>query len=422
MIKNPSHKKILNDPVHGFINVLSGDLFDVIEHPYFQRLRRIKQLGLTYFVYPGALHTRFHHTLGATHLMSQAIEVLQQKNEDISIEETLSAQYAILLHDIGHGPFSHALEHTIIKDLSHEILSSFLMDEFNTIFDGKLNTAIRIFNDEYPKKFLHQLVSSNIDVDRLDYLKRDSFFTGVSEGVISSERIIKMLKVNDGQIVVEAKGLHSVENFLISRELMYWQVYLHKTVIAAEQMLVKVLQRAKELAMSGVEVFATPAFKFFLYENIVQNDLLSSVEFSGGKKKVLEIFSLLDDYDIMTSMKVWCFHSDKILSDLSSRLVNRRLFKIQLQRQPIDEDVYGRLAEKIVNVMDIDESEVSYYLVSDKIETGKQENKNEIMIYFSDDNILPLSQASEILSKNFFMSDVTKYFICYPKEIIPKAL
>ncbi len=417
MIRNILPKKILNDPVHGFINVLSGNLFDVIEHPYFQRLRRIKQLGLTYFVYPGALHTRFHHTLGATHLMSQAIEVLQQKNEEISTNEALSAQYAILLHDIGHGPFSHALEHTIIKDLSHEILSSYLMDEFNGLFNGKLEDAIRIFNNDYPKRFLHQLVSSNMDVDRLDYLKRDSFFTGVSEGVISSERIIKMLKVNDGQIVVEAKGLHSVENFLISRELMYWQVYLHKTVIAAEQMLVKVLKRAKELAMRGEELFATPAFRFFLYENIGKDDLMTTVLFSGEKKKILEIFTLLDDYDIMTSLKVWCFHQDKILSDLSSRLVNRRLFQIQLQKTPFNKEFKNRIAEKIVESMKIETNEVSYYFVNDKIETGKQGTNNEIMIYFSHGNVLPLSQVSEILSENFFLSDAMKYFICYPKEI-----
>ena len=417
MIRNISQKKILNDPVHGFINVLSGNLFDVVEHPYFQRLRRIKQLGLTYFVYPGALHTRFHHTLGATHLMLQAIEVLQQKNEDISENEALSAQYAILLHDIGHGPFSHALEHTIIKDLSHEILSSYLMSEFNDMFNGKLEDAIRIFNDEYPKKFLHQLVSSGLDVDRLDYLKRDSFFTGVSEGVISSERIIKMLKVVDGRIVVEAKGLHSVENFLISRELMYWQVYLHKTVISAEQMLVKILLRARELAMRGEEVFATPAFKFFLYEKLGEDDLLTSVDFLGEKKKVLEIFTLLDDYDIMTSLKVWCFHQDKILSDLSLRLVNRRLFKIHLQKTPIDKDMENRIANKIVDTMKIDPKDINYYLVSDKIETGKQGAKDEIMIYSSSGDVLPLSQVSEILSKNFFMTDAVKYFTCYPKEI-----
>ena len=417
MIRNISQKKILNDPVHGFINVLSGNLFDVIEHPYFQRLRRIKQLGLTYFVYPGALHTRFHHTLGATHLMSQAIEVLRQKNEDISPNEALSAQYAILLHDIGHGPFSHALEHTIIKDLSHEILSSYLMNEFNEMFNGKLEDAIRIFNDDYPKKFLHQLVSSNMDVDRLDYLKRDSFFTGVSEGVISSERIIKMLKVVDGQIVVEAKGLHSVENFLISRELMYWQVYLHKTVLAAEQMLVRVLLRAKELAMRGEEVFATPAFKFFLYENVGKDDLLTSVDFAGEKKKVLEIFTLLDDYDIMTSLKVWCFHPDKILSDLSSRLVNRRLFKIQMQKTPINKDMESSITEKVIEYMKIEPKNVDYYFVSDKIETGKQGATNEIMIYFSSGDVLPLSQVSEILSKNFFLNDTVKYFVCYPKGI-----
>jgi len=418
MIRNILPKKILNDPVHGFINVLSGNLFDIIEHPYFQRLRRIKQLGLTYFVYPGALHTRFHHALGATHLMTQAIDVLRQKGEHVSDDEAISVQYAILLHDIGHGPFSHALEHTIIKDLSHEILSSYLMNEFNELLNGKLEDAIRIFKNQYPKKFLHQLVSSNMDVDRLDYLKRDSFFTGVSEGVISSERIIKMLKVVDGQIVVEAKGLHSVENFLISRELMYWQVYLHKTVIAAEQMLLKVLQRAKELAVRGEDVFATPAFKFFLYENIGKNDLSTFVSFAGSRKKVLEIFTLLDDYDIMTSLKVWCFHPDKILSDLSSRLVNRHLFKIQLQKTEISDLLRKDISERIVDSIKLKPGEIDYYLISDKIETGKQENKNEIMIYFSENNILPLSQVSEILSENFFMSDVTKYFVCYPKEIM----
>lgn len=410
-------KKILNDPVHGFINVLAGNLFDVIEYPYFQRLRRIKQLGLTYFVYPGALHTRFHHALGATHLMSEAIKVLQQKNEDISDEEAISAQYAILLHDIGHGPFSHALEHTIIKDLSHEILSSYLMNEFNTIYGGKLDDAIRIFNDDYPKGFLHQLVSSNMDVDRLDYLKRDSFFTGVSEGVIGSERIIKMLRVVDGNIVIEAKGLHSVENFMISRELMYWQVYLHKTVIAAEQMLVNVLMRAKELAIRGENLYASPAFKFFLYENIGREDLLTFVSFEGKKRKVLDIFTLLDDYDIMSSLKVWCFHSDKILSDLSLRLVNRRLFKIYLRKIPFEKEFNNNIAKKIMSEIKVAEEDVHYYFVNNKIETGRQNQDSEVMIYFNQKEVLPLSQVSEILSKNFFLNDVVKYYVCYPKEI-----
>lgn len=415
MIKSTNHKKILNDPVYGFINVLSGEFFDVVEHPYFQRLRRIKQLGLTHFVYPGALHTRFHHTLGATHLMLQAINVLRQKNEIITDDEALAAQYAILLHDIGHGPFSHALENSIIKDISHEVLSSHLMKEFNELFNGKFETAIKIFNNQHEKKFLHQLVSGNLDVDRLDYLKRDSFFTGVSEGVISSDRIINMLNVHNGKLVVEAKGLHSVENLLISRELMYWQVYLHKTVIAAEQMLVKVLDRAKQLASKGIEVFATPAFRFFLYETIKEPDLMQTIDFLGKKKKVIEIFTFLDDNDIMSSLKVWCNHNDPILADLSNRIVNRRLFKNKMQTVDFTQDEINFVRMKIQKKYGFSDEDLSYFYIHNKIETGKQRTQDAINIYFSDNEIVPISKASEILSEKFFCSDTAKYFLCYPK-------
>jgi HD superfamily phosphohydrolase len=301
-------KKIINDPVYGFISIPTELIYDLIEHPYFQRLRHIKQLGMTHLVYPGALHTRFHHALGAMHLMKMAIETLRSKDHVITNEEEEALTIAILLHDVGHGPFSHALEHTIVDGISHEDISILLMNKLNIEFKGQLTTAISIFNDTYPKKFLHELVSSQLDMDRLDYLNRDSFFTGVSEGVISSDRIIKMLNVKDDHITIEEKGIYSVEKFLIARRLMYWQVYLHKTVIAAEQMLVKILERSRALTLSGQDLFATPALKHFL------TNKLSTEAFTEDDH--LEIFTRLDDTDIMSAVKVWALHSDPVLSKL----------------------------------------------------------------------------------------------------------
>jgi len=352
-------KKILNDPVYGFINMPQGISFQLIEHAVFQRLRRIKQLGLTYYVYPGAIHTRFQHTLGASFLMTLALDTLRTKNIDISDEEYQAAQNAILLHDIGHGPFSHSLEHSIIEGISHEDLSLQFMEYLNVYFDGELEPAIQVFKNQHPKKFLHQLVSSQLDVDRLDYLRRDSFFTGVSEGVVGSDRIIKMLNVHDNNLVVDAKGVYSIEKFLIARRLMYWQVYLHKTVVAADQLLIRLLQRAKELASQKIKLFATPAFEFFLYNTVQLDDLK---EKSGVQNyTVLELFAQLDDNDIVASIKTWINHKDPILSYLSKSLINRGLYKIELQKQVFDKNRIQNLKNKLQKEFSLTQEQIKYF-------------------------------------------------------------
>src|ERR1700751_1028479 len=339
MARTYQKRKIINDPIYGFVTLPAGLIYDLINHPYFQRLRHIKQLGMTNLVYPGALHTRFHHAIGAMYLMTEAIDVLRSKQIDISDEEAEAVSVAILLHDIGHGPFSHALEHTLVQGVSHEDISALLMEKLNQEFKGGLSLAIKIFNDKYKKKFLHQLVSSQLDMDRLDYLKRDSFFTGVSEGVISSDRIIKMLYVKDDELAVEEKGIYSIEKFIIARRLMYWQVYLHKTVVAGENMLVNILKRAKELSNKGEDLFATPAFSVFLKNNYSKKDFLS-------KPELLDTFALLDDYDIFSSIKVWTKHPDQILSTLCKSLVERKLFKIELKKEKIEASYKKQLIEK----------------------------------------------------------------------------
>ena len=320
--------KIVNDPVWGFIDLKEGLMLDIIAHPWYQRLRRIKQLGLSSMVYPGANHTRFEHAIGTTHLLASALEVLKEKGTKISDEEAESVTAALLLHDIGHGPFSHALEESIVQGISHEELSLLYMKELNILFDGKLDMAIEIFLDQYPKKFLHRLVSSQLDMDRLDFLRRDSFYSGVSEGVVSSDRIIKMLNIRNDDLVVDAKGIYSVEKFLIARRLMYWQVYLHKTVVAAERMLINLLRRASELAAKGVAIEAVGQLNRFLTREITAADFRSSD--SGKRKTALHAFAALDDSDILCSIKLWAEHPDKILSTLARRIINRELFKIKL--------------------------------------------------------------------------------------------
>ena len=312
-------RKIINDPVFGFINIPKGLLYDIVTHPILQRLTRIKQLGLSSIVYPGAQHTRFQHSLGAFYLTTEAINTLRMKGNFIFDSEAEAVQAAILMHDIGHGPFSHVLEHTLVKGISHEEISLMLMERMNNEMKGQLNLAIQIFKDEYPKKFLHQLISSQLDMDRLDYLRRDSFYTGVTEGNIGSARIIKMLNVKDDHLVVDSKGIYSIENYLMARRLMYWQVYLHKTSVAAEKMLVSALLRAKELAEKGIELFASPALHFFLYNNITSEDFKTS-------PICLDNYTKLDDNDIWTSLKIWCDHPDIILSTLSKGIINRKLF------------------------------------------------------------------------------------------------
>ena len=336
--------KIINDPIYGFIQIPYEIIFELIEHPFFQRLRRIRQLGMTHLVYPGAHHTRFHHAIGAMHLMTTAVEVLRNKGHIILEKEAEAVAIAILLHDIGHGPFSHALEDSIVKSIHHEEISTLFMDRLNKDMNGRLDLALSIFRNQYPKKFLHQLVSSQLDMDRLDYLNRDSFFTGVSEGVISSERIIKMLEIYNDELVIQDKGIYSIEKFIVARRLMYWQVYLHKTVVSAETLLINILKRAKHLVRNGCELFATPAFLHFLKGDYTKEDFLRD-------SSNLEKFALLDDSDISIAVKVWSTHSDKILSDLCQRMVNRRLFKIILRDTPFEQSEINAYLDQVKSQM-----------------------------------------------------------------------
>ena len=404
-------RKIINDPIYGFVSIPSELIYDLINHPYFQRLRRIKQLGLTNLVYPGALHTRFHHAIGAMHLMQEAVLTLKQKDVIISEEEEEAVLIAILLHDIGHGPFSHALEHSIVKGISHETISSLLMDRLNKEFKGSLSLAIKIFNGAYNKLFLHQLVSSQLDMDRLDYLKRDSFFTGVSEGVISSDRIIKMLNVVKNELVVEQKAIYSIEKFLIARRLMYWQVYLHKTVLSAETLLVTILKRAKELAAKGHELFATPALQLFLKHDFKKIDFKKD-------ESLLDKFSKLDDSDVMASIKVWSENPDKILSKLCSNLLDRKLFRIEMQSASIDSNYKNKLLEKVCKAYKITKKEASYFVFTDKVNNSAYNaDKFNINILMSKGQLLDVAEASDQLNIQSLSKTVTKYFICYPKEI-----
>lgn len=409
-------KKIINDPVFGFINIRSELVFDLIEHPYFQRLRRIKQLGLSCMVYPGANHTRFEHALGAVHLMRSAIGVLKLKGQEITDEEADAATIAILLHDIGHGPFSHALENTVVQGVPHERISLLLMEDLNIQFGGKLELAIRIFTNQYPRHFLHQLVSSQLDMDRLDYLSRDSFFSGVSEGVISSERIIKMLNLKNDELVVEYKGIYSVENFLIARRLMYWQVYLHKTVLSAEYLLINVLTRARELALNGTELFATPVLKAFLSHEITLDDFVFNHPVDG--RPVLDLFTQLDDNDIVASIKEWQNHPDTVLSYLARCIINRRLYKIKISKKPIPEQKIAMLKEKICTQFNIGNELIKYFLIADKISNSAYNNdsSDKINVLFKNNKISDIADASDI-NLSVFSETVRKYFICYPKEL-----
>jgi len=409
-------KKIVNDPVYGFINFPAYQVFDVVEHPWFQRLRRIKQLGMTDMVYPGARHTRFHHALGATHLMATALEVLQFKGHSISKEEAEGAILAILMHDIGHGPFSHALEHQIVN-VRHEQLSRLFMERLNRQMDGALQLAIDIFTNQYSKKFLHQLVSSQLDVDRLDYLRRDSFFTGVSEGVVSSDRIIKMLDVVDDQLVVEQKGIYSIEKFLIARRLMYWQVYLHKTVHAAEQLVLSILKRAKQLTQQGNDLFGTPAFNYFLQNQPSFEDFENDSPVLEGKN-TLELFALLDDDDLVSAIKVWAQHPDKVLSKLCTNFVNRKLFRNIVQDQPFDPQLIHQIKQKVAQLYQITDEEANYFVLSDTIENSAyKQASDKILIKEKDGTLTEIVNVSDMLNIKALSTTVSKYFLCYPKEI-----
>lgn len=400
-------RKIVNDPVFGFINIPDNILFEIIQHKYFQRLHRIKQLGLSSHVYPGAQHTRMQHSMGAMHLMGEAINQLRQTGAEISEEEELAVRACILLHDIGHGPFSHALEHSLVNGISHEEISLLLMNKMNVEFDGALDMTISIFKNEYPKPFLHQLVSGQLDMDRLDYLSRDSFFCGVSEGVIGASRIIKMLNIHNDQLVVEAKGIYSIEKFLVARRLMYWQVYLHKTSVAAEFMLVNILKRAKELASEGVDLFATPALKYFLYNNIDRNTFL-------GKEDSIEQFVRLDDSDLISAFKVWCDHEDKILSLLCKGMIHRKLFKVEIREDKADRNTINRLSEQYKANLGVNEKEV-HYLMGDSLvttDTYSPEDDN-INILYKDGSIKDISIASDMLNIQVLTKKVQKNFFCY---------
>ncbi len=402
--------KILNDPIYGFTSIPNELIFDILEHPYYQRLRRITQLGLTYLVYPGAYHTRFHHALGAMHLMQKAVKTLQSKGHEITPAEETAVLAAILLHDIGHGPFSHALEHSIVNGVNHEDISLMIMDRLNEQFDGKLSLAIQIFKNQHPKLFLHQLISSQLDVDRLDYLKRDSFYTGVSEGVINSDRLISMFNVRNGELVIDAKAIYSVEKFIIARRLMYWQVYLHKAVLSAEFTLVEILKRAKYLVQNGTELFSTLALNKFLKKN-------HSLEDFNTNSGLLDTFCLLDDFDIMTSVKEWVHHKDKVLSLLCTKIIERKLLKIELQDQPFELDYILEIQKKTEAKFNINPNESKHLVFTDKIDNkAYNPKKDKINLLYKNETIVDIADAADQLNISVLAKTVTKYFLCYPKE------
>nr|WP_068889703.1 HD domain-containing protein [Pedobacter panaciterrae] len=404
-------KKIINDPVYGFINIPSEIVFDLISHPYFQRLRYIKQLGMTHLVYPGALHTRFHHALGAMHLMGLAIEILRSKGHEINREEEEAATIAILLHDIGHGPFSHALEYSLVHGIKHEDISMLIMEKLNAEFGGRLTPAINIFKGKYHKNFLAQLVSGQLDLDRMDYLNRDSFFTGVSEGVISFDRIIKMFNVLDDNLVIEEKGIYSIENFLISRRLMYWQVYLHKTVIAGEMVLVKILKRAKELAVRGETLFATPALQHFLINDVTEEDFFS-------EDVHLSMFAQLDDQDIFASIKVWRDHPDRILAQLCKMLTNRNLYKVEITNDAPEQSRVDVLKENTAEFLKLSDDEVSYFVFTDVIRNRAYDAGNSnINILLKNNIIIDIAKASDLSNLESLDKTVKKHILCYPRII-----
>ncbi|MEO6639051.1 MAG: HD domain-containing protein [Ginsengibacter sp.] len=395
------HRKIINDAVYGFITIDDELIFKIIGHPYYQRMRRIHQMALAQLVYPGAVHTRLHHSLGAYHLMCNALQELKSKGIEITKEEEQGAKIAILLHDIGHGPYSHALEGILIKDASHEEISILLMKKMNEEFGGKIDLAVKIFTGIYPKKFLHQLVTGQLDVDRMDYLTRDSFFTGVSEGVIGYDRIIKMMTVHEGELMVEEKGIYSIEKFLVARRLMYWQVYLHKTVLCAEKMLVNIIKRAREIKAQST--------------SIILNIFLNQGFLSKGINEHLEDFCMLDDYDVMTAIKQWTLHTDKILSILCKDIVNRRLLKVRyLEKEPAEKEVVEKKM-LVMNHFKISEEDASYFVFTGETENKTYSTEDEhIQILFKNGNVLDISEVDNALINQTLFGTVKKFYICYP--------
>jgi HD superfamily phosphohydrolase len=400
--------KILNDPIYGFTSIPNSLLYDIIAHPYFQRLRRVSQMGFSNMVYPGANHTRFHHAIGCLHLMQKAVRVLRFKAIDISDEEANALYIAILLHDIGHGAFSHALEHSIVEGISHEEISLKFMKKMNVEFNGQLTMAIRVFEGKYPRKFLNQLISSQLDIDRLDYLKRDSFYTGVAEGNISSERLIAMIHVVNDELVIEQKGIYSVEKFLIARRLMYWQVYLHKTGLSAEHMLVNVLKRAKELSQNGEKLFASKALTYFLTTKITKENFTD---------QTLEIFSKLDDYDVLAAIKEWTDHSDNVLSLLSKMIIDRNLLKVKIQQMRTSDAVMDAKISELKSTMNLAENEAQYFVFQKQIQNQAYNPSIPIMILNKNGKLEDIVKASDQLNLQALTKPVIKHFVCYPKQM-----
>lgn len=404
--------KIFNDPIYGFITIPNSLIYDLIQHPYFQRLRRISQMGMSYLVYPGAHHTRFHHALGCMHIMQKAVQTLKFKGVSISEEEENALYIAILLHDIGHGPYSHAMEHSIVEEVHHEELSLLFMEQLNKEFDGKLSLAIQVFKGEYHRKFMLQLISSQLDMDRMDYLKRDSFYSGVAEGNINSERLIQMMNVQDDFLVIEEKGIYSVEKFLVARRLMYWQAYLHKTSVVAELILTKILKRAKELTQKGTVLSCSEPLQFFLQNKI-------SLE--NFDKNVLDKFSYLDDYDVLGAIKSWQFHDDFVLQSLCKMILNRDLLKIQMSDdKPNKENLLG-IKNKYISIAGISDKEADYFVFKGKLKNQAYSKSSEpIRILKKDKTIEDVVEASDQLHLKALSKPVTKYFICFPKVILER--
>lgn len=408
-LNNMNDAKIINDPVFGFIKIPRGLLYDIVRHPLMQRLNRINQLGLASVVYPGARHTRFQHSLGAFHLMSEAILSLQQKGQFIFDSEAEAVEAAILMHDIGHGPFSHVLENTLISGISHEDISLMMMEQINRDMGGRLNLAISIFKDEYPKRFLHQLISSQLDMDRLDYLRRDSFFTGVTEGNIGSARIIKMLNVVDDRLVVEQKGIYSLENYLTTRRLMYWQVYLHKTAVGYEKVLVNMLTRAKELVHNGMEVFASPALSYFLKNDVDR-------KWFAEHEEALEMYEELDDSDLWSAMKAWKHSPDRILSILATDMLDRKIFKVEVHDDPVSQETIEQLQKKIAESVGIDIKDAHYLMSLNRIQKDMYSiDDDSIDILYKDGTVKDISEASEILNVALLSKKIRKYYLCYQR-------
>ncbi len=402
--------KIFNDPIYGFITIPNSLIYDLIQHPYFQRLRRISQMGMSYLVYPGAHHTRFHHALGCMHIMQKAVQTLRFKGVVISDEEENALYIAILLHDIGHGPFSHAMEHSIVEDVHHEEISLFFMNALNKEFDGQLDLAIQIFKGEYHRKFMLQLISSQLDMDRMDYLKRDSFYSGVAEGNINSDRLIQMMNVKDDVLVIEEKGIYSVEKFLVARRLMYWQAYLHKTSVVAELILTKILKRAKELTQKGIQLNCSEPLSYFLNHKITHENF---------DEKTLATFALLDDYDVMGAIKTWQFNDDFVLSSLCKMIINRDLLKIVMLDEKPETIKLENLKSKLVALYPITEKEVSYFVFKGKLKNQAYNKESEpISILKKDGTIENLVDSSDQLQVRALSKAVTKYFMCFPKVLL----